>query len=63
MVKEKNKKSNNDSYFKQIKKELSKVKWTSKKDMLKYSITTLCFIVFFALFFFGIEALFAFIEG
>lgn len=63
MVKEKSKSVNNESYFKQVKKELSKVKWPSKKELIKYSITTLCFILFFALFFFGIETLFAFIEG
>ena len=63
MVKEKSKSVNKDSYFKQVKKELSKVKWPSKKELIKYSVTTLCFILFFALFFFGIETLFAFIEG
>ena len=62
MVKE-NKKIKNDSFFSQVKKELSKVKWPSKREMIKYSISTLCFILFFALFFFGIETLFAFIEG
>ena len=51
------------SVYQPKRKELAKVKWSSKKDMIKYSITTLCFIVFFALFFFGIEVLFAFIEG
>ena len=63
MVKEKNNSVNKESYLSQVKKELSKVKWPSKKEMIKYSITTLCFVIFFALFFFGIEALFAFIEG
>ena len=63
MVKEKSKSVNKENYFSQVKKELSKVKWPSKKELIKYSITTLCFVVFFALFFFGIEALFAFIEG
>ena len=63
MVKEKSQNINNESYFTQIKKELKKVKWPSKKELIKYSISTLCFIIFFALFFFGIEALFAFIEG
>ena len=62
MVKEK-KNIKSDSFFSQVKKELSKVKWPSKKELIKYSISTLCFIVFFALFFFGLETLFAFIEG
>ena len=62
MVKEK-KNIKSDSFFSQVKKELSKVKWPSKKEMLKYSISTLCFIILFALFFFGIESLFAFVKG
>lgn len=52
-----------ESFFKQVKSELKKVKWPTKKEMIKYTITTICFVVLFALFFFGIETLFAFIEG
>ena len=63
MVKEKKQDVQKESYFEQVKKELKKVKWPSKKELIKYSVTTLCFILFFALFFFGIETLFAFIEG
>ena len=62
MVKE-NKKIKNESFISQVEKELGKVKWPTKKEMIKYSVTTLCFILFFALFFFGMETLFAFIEG
>lgn len=63
MVKEKKQNIQKESYINQVKKELSKVKWPNKKELIKYSVTTLCFIIFFALFFFGIETLFAFIEG
>ena len=63
MVKEKRQNVSKDTYFGQVKKELKKVKWPSKKELIKYSITTLCFLLFFSLFFFGIETLFAFIEG
>lgn len=38
-------------YFAGVKKEMAKVKWSSKKDMIKYSIATLSFILFFGLFF------------
>ena len=38
-------------FFGEIKNELSKVKWPGKNDMIKYSIATICFVVFFALFF------------
>jgi preprotein translocase subunit SecE len=32
--------------FQEVKKEVSKVKWPSKKDMIKYSVATISFIVF-----------------
>ena len=63
MVKSKGKKVNKEGFFKQVKKELKKVSWQSKKHMVKYSISTICFIVLFALYFFGIETLFAYIKG
>ena len=34
-----------------VKHELKKVKWPSKKNMILYSVATISFIVFFALFF------------
>ena len=34
-----------------VKKEMKKVKWPTRKDMIKYSIATLSIIVFFCLFF------------
>ncbi len=42
-------------FFSEVKKELGKVKWPSKKDMIKYSIATICFVVFFAGFFYLID--------
>ena len=39
-------------FFGEVRKELSKVKWPSKKDMVKYSIATIVFVIFFAAFFF-----------
>ena len=52
-----------ESYFSEIKSEMKKVKWPTKKEMIKYTISTLCFVILFAVYFFGIESLFAFIEG
>ena len=43
--------------------EALRVRWTSKKDMVKYSIATIIFIVFFSLFFYGIDAIFAFAQS
>ena len=51
------------SFIKEVKAELKKVKWPSKEDMLKYSIATLAFIVIFGLYFYGLDALFAWISS
>ena len=52
MSKEKTKeKTNKESFFTGVKKEMKHVRWPLKKEMVKYSIATLSFIVFFALFF------------
>ena len=46
----------------EVRKEFSKVKWPSRKDMVKYSIATIVFVVFFALFFYGIMALMSLVQ-
>ena len=61
--KEKNKKEKKENLFKQIKKEMSKVHFPSRKDMVKYSIATIVFVVFFALYFYAIELIMAFIKS
>ena len=50
-------------FFSEVGKEFSKVKWPSKKDMVKYSIATICFVVFFAAFFYGIMALMSLVQS
>ena len=50
-------------YIKEVKSEMKKIKWPTKKEMIKYTISTLVFVVAFALYFFGIESLFAFVKG
>lgn len=49
-------------FLSEVKKELAKVKWPSKKDMVKYSISTIVFVIFFALFFYGVEMLIALVK-
>jgi len=48
-------KNERNQYMKKIisnvKKEMKKVKWPTKKDMIKYSIATLSIILFFCIFF------------
>lgn len=51
------------NWFKSVIKEVSKVRWTSKKEMIKYSIATIVFIIFFALFFYAIELLMALLKS
>ena len=44
-----------ESWWHGVKSEFKKVRWPSKKEMIKYSVATIVFIVFFALFFYLIE--------
>ena len=48
-------KTNKKHFFKEVRSEMAKVKWPSKKDMVKYSIATIVFVVFFAVFFYAID--------
>ena len=45
-----------------LKSEFNKIKWPTKKEMIKYSIATIVFIIFFALFFFAINLIMAFLK-
>ena len=46
-------------YFKGVKKEVSRIKWTSKKDLLKSAASTIAFMIFFGVFFYLIDLLVA----
>lgn len=45
-----------------VKSEFKKVFWPTKSDMIKYSITTILFIIFLSLFFYLIDVVFALIQ-
>ena len=45
-----------------VKTEFQKVHWTSKDNMIKYSIATIIFIVICSLFFYAIDIIFALIQ-
>lgn len=49
--KKETKETNKESFLTGVRKEMKKVRWPLKKEMIKYSIATLSFIIFFALFF------------
>ena len=40
-----------------FKSEFSKIKWPTRKEMVKYSIATIAFVIFFSLFFLAIQSL------
>lgn len=42
-------------FFVGVKKEMKKVKWPNKKEMLTYSVATVTFILVFGLFFAGLD--------
>ena len=42
-------------YFKGVGKELKRIRWTDKKDLLKYSVCTLIFVLFFGVYFYAID--------
>ena len=46
-----------ESWWHGVKSEFKKVRWPNKKEMIKYSIATIAFIIFFALFFYLIEVI------
>ncbi len=43
--------------------EFKKVHWPNKKDMIKYSIATIVFVIFCGLFFYAIDIIFALIKS
>ena len=50
-------------YFKDVKKEISKVKWPTRKNMTKYTMTTVVFILFFALLYVSLDLVIALVKS
>ena len=42
-------------YFKGVVKEIKRIRWTERKDLFKYSLCTLVFVIFFGLYFYAID--------
>ena len=42
-------------YFKGVAKETKRIKWTTGKELVKYSIAAVAFVVFFGLYFYAID--------
>lgn len=50
-------------YFKGVKKEISRIRWTTPKDLLKYSVTTVSFMLFLGVYFYLIDLLVSLIRS
>ena len=50
-------------FFKGVKKEGKTVRWPSGKDLFRYSCITIVMLIFFGLFFYALDALFAGLRG
>ena len=50
-------------FFKEVNKEVSKVKWPTRKEMVKYSVATISFVIFFGIFFYVIEIVMALVKA
>ncbi len=50
-------------YFKGVKKEISRIRWTSRKELIKYAMSTIAFMVFFGVFFYAIDLLVALLRS
>lgn len=51
------------NYFLGVKKEFGRIRWTKGKDLLKYSISTLSFMIFFGVFFSLLDLAVSFIRS
>lgn len=66
VVKDNNKKSLWDKFMifcHGVKDEFKKVHWTGKEKLIKYSISTICFVLFLSVFFYLINIIFAAIQA
>ena len=50
-------------FFHGVKTETKRIHWPTKKEMIKYSVATVVFVLFFALFFYIIDVIFALIHS
>lgn len=57
------KQASKQSFFKGVKSELKKVKWPERKDVIKYTIATIVFIVVFVLLFALLDLALSFVKG
>ena len=51
------------AFFKGVNKERKTVRWPNGKTLVNYSIITIVMLLFFGLFFYGLDAAFALVRG
>lgn len=44
-------------YFKGVKKEIGRIRWTKGKELVKYSVTAISFMFFLGVYFYAIDML------
>ena len=49
-------------FFKDVKKAISKVKWPTNNDIVKYSLTKILFVLFFSAFFLALDLIIAYVK-
>ena len=42
-------------YFRGVVKEIGRIRWTSGKDLFKYSVAAIAFVIFFGVYFYAID--------
>lgn len=62
-TKKNERKTPKENYFVGVRNELSKVKWPSKKEVFKYTMATIVFVLILVGFFLLMSALMAWIRG
>lgn len=50
-------------YFKGVRKEISRIRWTKGKELIKYSIAAVSIILFFCVYFYVIDMLVALLRS
>ncbi len=50
------------NFLKEVKKEMKRVRWPNRKEMISYSIATISFVIIFAFFFAITDIVLAFIK-
>ncbi len=51
------------NFFHGVKKEVKRSHWPTGKELVKYSVITIVMILFFGVFFYGLDVIFAFLKG